>query len=109
MAYTNTNIWRCGLKINSHHALSQVVAVADKVAKVLSSNFCVALELARFFSLELKLFDVSLKANADVVRWTLERAADLGANAQRVCMRVVDGCQLSRQLCTKSMGQGLRH
>ena len=81
MAYTNANVRRCGLKIDPQHALSQVVAVADKVAKVLSSNFCFASEFARLFSLELKLFDVSLKANADVVGWTLERTADLGADA----------------------------
>jgi hypothetical protein len=96
MAHTNANVRRCSLKIDPQYTLAQVVAVADKVAEVLSGNFCFASELARLFSLELKLFDISLKADADVVGWALERTPDLGADSQRICVCVVDGGQLCR-------------
>lgn len=82
------------LEVDALDRLAQVVAAADEVAKVLTSGFGCLLELARLLLLLLQLLDVALQAGAHVVGGSLECAANLRADAQRVLVCVVDGGEL---------------
>lgn len=72
---------RDSFQIDSLHALSKLVAVADEVSKVFSGDFGLRLELTRLLSLHLELFYISLKTNAHLIRWSFEYTADLRAYA----------------------------
>jgi len=70
--------------------LAQVVAAADKVAKVLACNFSFRLELGCLLLLELELFDVPLQTDAYIVSRAFECAPNLGADAKGVGVCVID-------------------
>lgn len=102
------NGWWGGFKIDALHALAEIVAAADQVVEVLASHFCLGPDLGRLFSLALQLLDVSLQANADIISRALECAANLGADAESIRVRVVDSCKLGGQLGVQSMGKRFR-
>lgn len=86
--------------------LPQFVGRAEQVAEVLPRVCGFGLEFAGFLLLELQLLHVALEADLDVFRGALERAADLGTDAQRVRVRVVDGCELLGEFCAEAVGEG---
>jgi hypothetical protein len=77
------------LQIDSLHTLSELIAVANQVAKVFPRYFGFCLEFTRFLLLNLELFNISLETNADLICRTLENTADLRADTQGVCVSVV--------------------
>jgi hypothetical protein len=100
---------RRGFEVDALHRLAQIVAAADEVAKVLVGDFGLELEFARFLLLQLQLLDVALQTDAYIVGRALESAPDLGADAQRVLVRVVDGSELLGQLRAQAVRERLRY
>ena len=84
--------------------LAQLVGGAEQVGEVLLRVSGFGLEFTSLFFLELQLLHVALKADLDLLRGALERAADLGTDAQCVGVRVVDGGKLLGKLRAEAVG-----
>jgi hypothetical protein len=94
---------RSSLQVDSLNSLAQIIAAADKVAKVLASDFSLGLEFGSLLFLVLEVLDVALETNAHIVCGTLESTSNLRADAKGVLVSVVDSCQLLGQLRAQSM------
>ena len=73
--------WWCCFQVHSQHRLAQIIAAADKVAKILVCYFSLDSDLVRLLLFELKLLDPPLQTNADVIGRAFECTVELGADS----------------------------
>lgn len=97
------------VQINALNGVSDVVAFADEVAKVLASDLGLILELGRLLPLALKLFDAALQADTEFICGMLERLAHLGADARCIGMRVIEQFKLCCELGGKTTRERFRN
>nr|POF14001.1 hypothetical protein CFP56_03025 [Quercus suber] len=93
------------LEVDALDAGTYVVAVAHEVAEVFARDLGLGLGLQRGFALLLQRLDAALKALTQLVGRVLERAADLGADALRVGVRVVELRELGGEFGAEAAGQ----
>lgn len=99
-----SNTRRRALQIHSLDPGANFSALAGQVAKVLPSNFALALHFACLLALFLQVLDVALQAFAQLVGGVFEGAADFGRDTGRVRVGVVDCGELGGEFGGEATG-----
>lgn len=87
------------IKVHVRHQSSLVSAISHEVAEVFESNLAFYARFEGLVSARTKLFDRACQADAEVVGRIPEHFAHRAGYTRTVCVHVVYGLQLGRELC----------